>query len=67
MKSNAYIQHILEAIQAIEQFTKDVIYEEFLKNKEKHSAVVRQFEIIGEAINQLERLNGTKVWVFKSA
>ncbi|OGK10440.1 hypothetical protein A2767_01120 [Candidatus Roizmanbacteria bacterium RIFCSPHIGHO2_01_FULL_35_10] len=55
MKSNAYIQHILEAIQAIEQFTKDVIYEEFLKNKEKHSAVVRQFEIIGEAINQLEK------------
>lgn len=56
MKSNAYIKHILDAIEAIEKFTEEASYEEFVKNKEKHSAVIRQFEIIGEAINRLEQL-----------
>lgn len=55
MKSNAYILHILDAIEAIEDFTQDVLYEKFVENKEKYSAVIRQFEIIGEAINQLEK------------
>ena len=55
MKSDAYIKHILDAIQAIEEFTQGVTHKEFTINKEKHSAVIRQFEIIGEAINQLEK------------
>jgi uncharacterized protein with HEPN domain len=55
MKSEAYIKHILDAIQAIEDFTKGISYKEFIQNKEKYSAVIRQFEIIGEAINQLEK------------
>lgn len=55
MKHDAFINHILDAITAIEKFTQEVSYEEFVENKEKHSAVIRQFEIIGEAINQLEK------------
>lgn len=55
MKSEAYIRHILEAIQSIQEFTKGVRFEGFVQNKEKTSAVIRQFEIIGEAINRLEK------------
>lgn len=54
MKSEAYLKHILDAIIAIEEFTRGVAFEDFIQNKEKHSAVIRQFEIIGEAINRLE-------------
>lgn len=55
-KINAYIQHTLDAIKSIEDFTEGVTLEEFTKNKEKHSATIRQFEIIGEAINSLEKI-----------
>lgn len=55
MKRDAYIKHILDAIIAIEEFTHNISYEDFLTNNEKQSAVIRQFEIIGEAINQLEK------------
>ena len=55
MKSEAYIKHIFEAIRFIEEFTQGVSFEEFVQNKEKTSAVIRQFEIIGEAINRLEK------------
>ncbi len=43
------IEHILEAIQDIETFTLNCSRENFLKNRLIQSAVVRQFEIIGEA------------------
>ncbi|OGK26158.1 hypothetical protein A3D80_01305 [Candidatus Roizmanbacteria bacterium RIFCSPHIGHO2_02_FULL_40_13b] len=55
MKRDAYIKHILNAIIAIEEFTHNVSYEDFVTNNEKQSAVIRQFEIIGEAVNQLEK------------
>ena len=55
-KIDAYIHHALDAIKAIEDFTEGVTFEEFTKNKEKYSATIRQFEIIGEAINSLEKI-----------
>jgi len=44
-----YLRHILDTINDIEEFTDGVTAEEFLENKEKQYAVLRAFEIIGEA------------------
>lgn len=48
-----FIEHILESITNIEEFMEDVTKESFLKNKEKQSAVIRQVEIIGEAVKNI--------------
>ena len=48
-----FVEHILESMNNIEDFTKDVSKELFFKDKEKQSAVVRQIEIIGEAAKNL--------------
>lgn len=44
-----YIKDILKAINAIEEFVKYIGLEEFRKNDMVSSAVIRKFEIIGEA------------------
>lgn len=50
-KRNAklYIKDILDAINKIEEYTKDLSYKNFTKNKIVIDAVIRNFEIIGEA------------------
>lgn len=48
-----YLQDILEAISAIETFTKDVQFEQFSQNLEKVFAVSRAIEIIGEAAKRI--------------
>ena len=47
------VQHILDAIQEIELYLKDVSYEQFLGNSEKRFATIKQVEIIGEACNMI--------------
>jgi uncharacterized protein with HEPN domain len=47
------LKDILEAISAIERFVDGVNFEEFKNNDEKASAVIRKFEIIGEATKVL--------------
>ncbi|MBP7284670.1 MAG: DUF86 domain-containing protein [Leptospiraceae bacterium] len=47
------LQHILEAMEDIESFVITCNREEFIRNKLVNSAVVRQFEIIGEAAGSL--------------
>jgi uncharacterized protein with HEPN domain len=52
----AYIKHISNAIQSIESYTNGVNREEFLNmenNPMMKDAVIRQFEIIGEAVGKL--------------
>ncbi|MBW2039077.1 MAG: DUF86 domain-containing protein [Deltaproteobacteria bacterium] len=44
-----YLKDILEAMSAIERFVEGVEFEDFKVNDEKSSAVIRKFEIIGEA------------------
>jgi uncharacterized protein with HEPN domain len=55
MKKNpeVYLGHILEAIGKIKTFTKDMDRDEFLENDLVMDAVVRNIEIIGEAIKNL--------------
>lgn len=44
-----YIKDILEAIESIEKFVKGMNFDKFIKDDKTSSAVVRKFEIIGEA------------------
>lgn len=48
-----YIEDILECIEKIKKYTKDISLEEFSKDDKTIDAVVRNFEIIGEATRQL--------------
>jgi uncharacterized protein with HEPN domain len=52
-RDNAYLEDILEAAKAIQRFTSGVSLEAFKANEEKHEAVNRKFEIIGEAARRL--------------
>jgi len=45
-----FIEHILESTQNIENFTRGVTKVQFLKNKEKQSAVIREIEVIGKRL-----------------
>ncbi|HAB51942.1 MAG: hypothetical protein A2315_04675 [Ignavibacteria bacterium RIFOXYB2_FULL_35_12] len=49
------LEDILEAIESILEYTNDITVEEFFTNKKTKDAVVRNFEIIGEAANKLSR------------
>lgn len=48
-----FLTHIQIAIKEIEKFINGVGWEDFLKNTEKQSAIIRQLEIIGEAVKNL--------------
>ncbi len=50
-----YIQHILDAIGAIEKYTDEVSAEKFLdgENRMMQDAVIRELEIVGEAVKRL--------------
>ncbi len=49
------LQDIHEAIQNILNYTKDFSFEDFLDDSKTKDAVVRNFEIIGEASNKLPK------------
>jgi len=55
MKKNIHIflQHMLESIIDIEEFTQDSAKSDFLDDKKTRSAVIRQLEIIGEAAKNI--------------
>ena len=50
-----YIQDILDSVNDIERFTKDMGFKEFLKDRKTVYAVVRAIEIIGEATKNISR------------
>ena len=50
---SAYLKHILDANNAIEEYTKNIDWPSFLKNKLVQDGVVRELEIIGEATKNL--------------
>ena len=51
--SKLYLKDILEAIEAIEEFVKDIDFETFKRDDMRSSAVIRKFEIIGEATRNI--------------
>jgi uncharacterized protein with HEPN domain len=50
-----YLAHILEAIERIDRYTVDMGEAVFLENQMAQNAVIRNFEIIGEASNNIEK------------
>jgi len=51
--SKLYLKDILEAIQKINNYTKNLSFEEFSQNTMVVDAVIRNFEIIGEATKHI--------------
>jgi len=52
---NLYINDIQESIEKIEEYTKGITLEEFLRNTQIQDAVLRRLEIIGEAVRNLPK------------
>lgn len=48
-----YLRHILDAICQIEEYTKDIGHEAFLRTRLRQDAVIREIEVIGEAVKKL--------------
>jgi len=49
IRDKCRLEHILESVNYVLEFTKGIGFEEFLKNKMLQFAVVKNLEIIGEA------------------
>ena len=52
-KENLYLKDILNSIENIENFSKGLTKEKFMKSSLKQSAIIRQIEIIGEAVKNI--------------
>lgn len=52
-----YLGHILRAIERIERYTDDMDEVAFLGNEMVQDAVIRNIEIIGEASNNIQRVD----------
>ena len=50
---NIYLEHISEAVSKIEEYLDKMDYEQFCASTMAIDAVIRQFEIIGEAANNV--------------
>lgn len=50
-----YLEHILEAIERIDLYLADTDEVAFLNDQKTQDAVIRNFEIIGEAAHNIER------------
>lgn len=48
-----FLQDILECIEKIERYTKDMSFDEFSKNDLVVDAVIRNLEVIGEAVKNI--------------
>ncbi len=53
LSDKARLNHILDAILAIEGYTNGISFSEFADSSEKTFATVKQFEIVGEAANRI--------------
>jgi uncharacterized protein with HEPN domain len=50
-----YLSHMLQAIERIHRYTDDMDEASFLQNEITQDAVIRNFEVIGEAARNIER------------
>ncbi len=53
--NQTYLQDISKAIEKIERYMKDQDFVSFQQEEMRQDAVIRQFEIIGEAANKLSK------------
>jgi uncharacterized protein with HEPN domain len=52
-----YLFDILEAARNIEEYTRGLEYTDYLADSQVQAAVERKFEIIGEALNRIKKLD----------
>lgn len=57
MKKNdlIYLDHILQSLAKVVEYTKNVAYDRFLADEEKQDAIIRKIEIAGEAAKRLSQ------------
>jgi len=48
-----FIEHIFDSIEKIEKYVKNLTEEDFAKNDQCQDAIIKRFEIIGEATKKL--------------
>lgn len=53
--ATVYLLHIRDAITKIERYTSTATYEQFLKSEWDQDAVIRNLEIIGEALSHIDQ------------
>lgn len=51
--SRLFIREIIESSEAILQYVRGVSFDEFVNDRMRYSAVIREFEIIEEAVSKL--------------
>jgi len=56
-EAKTYLYDIREACRKLEEFTKERSLEDYLSNEMLRSAVERQFEVIGEALSRLHKID----------
>lgn len=59
-RDKEFLLDIMEAIKRIDLYTKELSYQDFIQRIETQDAVVRNFEIIGEAVNNTSKKLKTK-------
>jgi uncharacterized protein with HEPN domain len=69
-----YLGHIVEAIERIHRYVEDLSEVDFLNDEKTQDAVIRNFEIIGEAARNIERYHSAYAqshpeipWIFMYA
>ncbi len=50
-----YLGHIVEAIDRVHRYVEDMVELSFLQDEKTQDAVIRNFEVIGEASNNIKR------------
>lgn len=50
-----YLEHVLSAIDRIDRYTADIDFDAFMASDMRQDAVIRNFEIIGEACRNIMR------------
>lgn len=53
MTSNIFLDHILQSIELIEDYTKDMTKEDFLNTEFIQESVIRRIKIIGESVKNM--------------
>ena len=57
LRVDDYVSHIVEAIDRIHRYVEDMTESTFLFDEKTQDAVVRNFEILGEASNNIEKFH----------
>ena len=50
-----YVQDVLASLQEIEEFTKEMDFESFAKDRKTVNAVIRSLEVMGEAAKKIPK------------